>query len=420
MPVKADSIKDVVNVEKSIAVKTISDDDFSVWICSQEVLVGSDWSKYTIDLPNIVIPASSDTLYQSYCNKFGDFEINTTNEGYDLFEGNDYDFKITAITLQTDKYMTARGVYVGNTEQLVRERYGRAVTGSSGDYSLLKYSYEGKSLLFFISQDGLVEKIVLSLDSSISSDGEFTTKFQEGNSEILFEEQIVYDEDGNEIVEEVIAPESNYVFEMFGIASEEAIQRSKDITTEVKASTLCGNEYLGIFRIPVRLLAKHSLRYKTDGVSTSKFLEYSNVVSCYEKNEDFLSITLTMLEYESASIADFITPVEMSEISADETDENHNTDTGSFEVVSTMLDDDDFEVGLEEYIAQDTGSYSSSSLYIKIDNSRVLEVGIVSADSSIISDENLYKYILRSYSAPSVLDIDMSIKENVEDGGAKG
>lgn len=420
LPVKAGSIKDVVNVEKSIAVKTISDEDFSVWICSQEVLVGSDWSKYTLDLPNIVIPSASDTLYQSYCNDFGDFLVNISNEGYDLFEGNDFDFKITTITIKTDKYMTARGIYVGNTEQLVRERYGRAVSGSSGDYSLLKYSYNGKSIFFFISQEGLVNKITISLDSDISDNGEVTTKFQEGNPEILFEEQIVYDEEGNEIIEEVIAPESSYVFEMFGIASEEAIQRSKDMTTEVKASTLCGNSYLGTFRIPARLLVGHSLRFKTDGVSNSKFLEYSNVVSCYEKNESFMSLTLTMLDSDSASIENWITPLEVEEIASTDVDETHNTDTGNFEIVSTMLDSEDFEAGVIEYISQDSGTYSSSSMYIKIDDSRVLEVGITSADSSLVSDEKIYNYILRSYSSPSVLDIDLSNQESIEDGGAKG
>ncbi len=420
LPVEAGSIKDVVNVEKSIAVKTISDEDFSVWISSQEVLVGSDWNKYTIDLPNIVIPSASDTLYQSYCNNYGDFLLNVSNEGYDLFEGNDYDFKITTITLKTDKYMTARGIYVGNTEQLVRERYGRAVNGSSGDCSLLKYSYNGKSIFFFISQEGLVDKIVISLDSDVSASGEVTTKFQEGNPEILFEEQIVYDEEGNEIVEEVIAPESSYVFEMFGIASEEAIQRSKDITTEVKASTICGNEYLGTFRIPVRLLVKHSLRYKSEGVSTSKFLEYSNIVSCYEKDESFLSLTLTMLDSNSASIEDWIKPLETEEVDELEVDENCSTDTGNFEIVSTMLDYKDLEAGVIEYISQDNENYSSASMYIKIDDQRVLEVGITSADSSLVSDEKIYNYILRSYSSPSVLDIDLNNQQNIEDGGAKG
>lgn len=420
LPVKAGSIKDVVNIEKSIAVKTISDEDFSVWISSQEVLVGSDWNKYTIDLPNIVISSASDTLYQSYCNNYGDFLINVTNEGYDLFEGNDYDFKITTITLKTDKYMTARGIYVGNTEQLVRERYGRAVSGSSGDCSLLIYSYNGKSIFFFINKDDLVEKIVISLDSDVSANGEVTTKFQEGNPEILIEEQLVYDEDGNEIIEEVIAPESSYVFEMFGIASEEAIQRSKDITTEVTASTICGNEYLGTFRIPVRLLVKHSLRFKTEGVSTSKFLEYSNVVSCYEKNESFLSLTLTMLDSDSVSIEDRIKPLEMEEIAEEEVDEICSTDTGNFEIVSTMLDNKNFEAGVIEYISNDEESYSSSSMYIRIDDKRVLEVGITSADSSLVSDEKIYNYILRSYSSPSVLDIDLNNQQSIEDGGVKG
>lgn len=101
-------------------------------------------------------------FYKYYLNKYEDLEIISSNLNYNIYKENFDTYRIVGITLKTPLYKTNREVYVGCTEEQVKEKYGE------GEYTVddwgkesFTYRLDEKSINITYDENRKVQSIYL-------------------------------------------------------------------------------------------------------------------------------------------------------------------------------------------------------------------------------------------------------------------
>lgn len=91
-----------------------------------------------------------DETYKYFDNFWSGFAIRSSNINYQQ-TGSDYDaYRITTITVNSKKYMTSRGITIGDTTQNIITAYGKPL---SLDKDKLTYKFKNNELSFDIKND---------------------------------------------------------------------------------------------------------------------------------------------------------------------------------------------------------------------------------------------------------------------------
>lgn len=147
----------------------ISKSDFIIISPYKNIELGSSyeqfykaWGKCEINKqPDIGISGGfitkGDEIYKYFDNFWRGFTIVSSNINLQP-TGGDYNFyRITTITVNSNKYMTSRGVTIGDTTDNIFTSYGKP---SSVDKVQVAYKFKNSTLSFDVN-NGVVERIVM-------------------------------------------------------------------------------------------------------------------------------------------------------------------------------------------------------------------------------------------------------------------
>ncbi|HAU4897078.1 hypothetical protein NAT02_02800 [Aeromonas hydrophila] len=147
----------------------ISKSDFVIISPYKNIELGSSyeqfykaWGKCEINKqPDIGISGgfitNGDEIYKYFDNFWTGFTIRSSNINFQL-TGMDYNYyRITTITINSKKYMTSRGITIGDTTDNIFASYGKPL---NLDKVQVIYKFKNSTLSFDIN-NGVVEKIVM-------------------------------------------------------------------------------------------------------------------------------------------------------------------------------------------------------------------------------------------------------------------
>ncbi|MGL6424961.1 hypothetical protein [Aeromonas hydrophila] len=147
----------------------VSKSDFVIMSPYKNIELGSSyelfykaWGKCEINKqPDIGIPGNfitkGDETYKYFDNFWTGFTIRSSNINFQL-TGMDYNYyRITTITINSKKYMTSRGITIGDTTDNIFASYGKSL---NLDKVQMIYKFKNSTLSFDINND-VVEKIVM-------------------------------------------------------------------------------------------------------------------------------------------------------------------------------------------------------------------------------------------------------------------
>jgi hypothetical protein len=147
----------------------VSKSDFVIISSYKNIELGSSyeqfyktWGKCEINKqPDIGISGNFITkgneIYKYFDNFWKGFTIRSSNINYQL-TGMDYNYyRMTTITINSKKYMTSRGITIGDTTDNIFASYGKPL---NLDKVQVIYKFKNNTLLFDIN-NGVVERIVM-------------------------------------------------------------------------------------------------------------------------------------------------------------------------------------------------------------------------------------------------------------------
>ena len=308
----------VVEKFEEAEVKELSEDDFTVWLYKSDVSLGDFVNDVLLDLEFTEIPISNNkySVYNYLALKFEDFELHVTNEGFDIFKGNDYKFVIQEICLTSPKYITNRGIRIGSSYDSVIRAYGMGATGStSSGESVLFYHYEDKLLRFNFGSDNLVSYIVLSNNFLIPT---IPTPSEAIYTDV---EDLVYVAGYGYIFDDVaLEDEEDYDYEFYQDDSYTYISSKTlaDITTNighvVGSKYRFGNKLTGRVAVDRSLLEGYSLDFDRDLLNDSTYIDYNNSISCYKGKEKFINISIRIFDMNKERFNELCTPAVLDSV----------------------------------------------------------------------------------------------------------
>ena len=147
----------------------LSENDFVIVSPYKDIELGGSyerfykaWGKCEINKqPDIGISGNFITsgvqVYKYFDHHWGGFSIRSSNINFNN-DGEDFDtYRVTTVTVNNDKYMTSRGIAVGDTIESVISAYGQPL---KMDKTQVSYKFKRNSLLFNIKSN-VVDNIVM-------------------------------------------------------------------------------------------------------------------------------------------------------------------------------------------------------------------------------------------------------------------
>ncbi|NIJ72301.1 MULTISPECIES: hypothetical protein [unclassified Xanthomonas] len=149
----------------------ITEADFSVKINNRSFFLGEKWSDQTKKQAGTQISEDfvgdvpdGDISYKYYQHQYNGFEIYTAN----LFwqeERRDIDsYLIAQITINTSSVKTARGITIGDTENVLLSKYGQGTADDSNSQHWLYYEAGNKRISFQLEHEIIIH-IMMTLNT---------------------------------------------------------------------------------------------------------------------------------------------------------------------------------------------------------------------------------------------------------------
>ena len=361
----ASELHQLVTIERSIVSKELSDADFTVYFDSNKLDLGAYY------LENIKTSQSCKELFYVFNEDlihrrtklfdYDDIKIAISN----LYQEAADDYVYDSFVLKTDKVSTNRNIRVGMTKEDIIGVYGKNYrVGECAENSIIIYTLDGKSIFFYLSKDGVLEKIELNLVFSRAPEGEppepdFTDSYMLMNGAIEDEETSVFD----------------YGFLV------------SDIIT-------LGTNTTGKFELERELFDKFSLTYDKNSADDDKYVEYTNFIMKENGLEPSFSFSMYTEEHELGyrhlAKQDFV-----------KTSYNEETD----ETIDTPLDITYINAngvpGCYAYLKNENGA--TMFLYLQLDEKTILKVDIFSQVKNLFDDGKIKDALLSGYISPKNL-----------------
>lgn len=148
----------------------VTANDFTVRINNHSFALGESWNEQTRKQAGPQISESfvgdvpvGDTSYKYYQHRYAGFELHTANLFWQK-ERRDIDsYLIAQITVNVPAIKTARGVTVGDTQNVLLGKYGPGTADDSNDQHWRYYEADNKRLSFQLDH-GKITHIMMTLD----------------------------------------------------------------------------------------------------------------------------------------------------------------------------------------------------------------------------------------------------------------
>ncbi|UYK79101.1 hypothetical protein NG829_11865 [Xanthomonas sacchari] len=149
----------------------LTESDFAVAINNHSFTLGERWSEQTRTQAGTQISESfvgdvpaGETSYKYYQHRYAGFDIYTANLSWQK-ERRDIDsYVIAQITINAPAIRTARGVAIGDTQNLLISTYGQGTTDDSDGQHWRSYETKNKRLSFQL-EHGRIIHIMMTLDT---------------------------------------------------------------------------------------------------------------------------------------------------------------------------------------------------------------------------------------------------------------
>ncbi|MDS9991438.1 hypothetical protein PNQ69_01525 [Xanthomonas sp. A2111] len=150
----------------------ITESDFTVAINTHAFALGESWSEQTRKQAGTQISESfagdvpaGETSYKYYQHRYAGFDIYTANLSWQKEQRDIDSYVIAQITINASAIKTARGVAIGDTQNVMIATYGQGTTDDSDGQHWRYYETKNKRLSFQL-EHGRIIHIMMTLDTN--------------------------------------------------------------------------------------------------------------------------------------------------------------------------------------------------------------------------------------------------------------
>ncbi|MBO9882125.1 hypothetical protein J7357_12000 [Xanthomonas sp. D-109] len=149
----------------------LAENDFTVAINTHAFALGESWSdqarkqagtqiseRFVGDVP------AGDSSYKYYQHRYAGFDIYTANLSWQKEQRDIDSYVIAQITINASTIKTARGVAIGDTQNVLIDTYGQGTTDDSDGQHWRYYETSNKRLSFQL-EHGRIIHIMMTLDT---------------------------------------------------------------------------------------------------------------------------------------------------------------------------------------------------------------------------------------------------------------
>ncbi|UYK65038.1 hypothetical protein NG831_12355 [Xanthomonas sacchari] len=149
----------------------MTESDFAVAINNHSFALGERWSEQTRTQAGTQISESfvgdvpaGETSYKYYQHRYVGFDIYTANLSWQKQQRDIDSYVIAQITINASTIKTARGVAIGDTQNVLIDTYGQGTTDDSDGQHWRSYETKNKRLSFQL-EHGRIIHIMMTLDT---------------------------------------------------------------------------------------------------------------------------------------------------------------------------------------------------------------------------------------------------------------
>ncbi|MDY4297889.1 MULTISPECIES: hypothetical protein [unclassified Xanthomonas] len=149
----------------------MTESDFAVAINNHSFALGERWSEQTRTQAGTQISESfvgdvpaGETSYKYYQHRYAGFDIYTANLSWQKEQRDIDSYVIAQITINVPAIRTARGIAIGDTQNVLINTYGQGTTDDSDGQHWRSYETKNKRLSFQL-EHGRIIHIMMTLDT---------------------------------------------------------------------------------------------------------------------------------------------------------------------------------------------------------------------------------------------------------------